>query len=62
MILGHLLRQRQSYIIPITSKIANYPPPALNQNCVHHPTLEHAALHYLTLNIVNPDQKTLQYY
>ena len=28
MILGHLLRQRQSYNLPITSKIANYPPPA----------------------------------
>ena len=42
--------------ICITSKIANY------QNYVHHPTLEHAALHHLTLDIVKPDQKTLQYY
>ena len=27
-----------------------------------HTTLEHAALHHLTLDIVKPDQKTLQYY
>ena len=27
-----------------------------------HSTLEHAPLHHLTLDIVKPDQKTLQYY